>query len=81
MTAHGATVGSTAAVYSTNRLPLHSEFLRISEKCRKVRKRWRESGCKVAIWSKMWYICNVIVLLGAQLIGHYWGRDSNEICI
>ena len=24
---------------------------------------------------KMWYICNVIVLLGAQLTGHYWGRD------
>lgn len=40
-----------------------------------MRKRWRESGCKVAMWGKMWYICNVIVLLGAQLTGHYWGRD------
>ena len=26
-----------------------------------MRKRWRESGCKVAMWGKMWYICNVIV--------------------
>lgn len=28
---------------------------------RESEKRWRESGCKVAMWGKMWYICNVIV--------------------
>ena len=33
-----------------------------------MRKRWRESGCKVAMWGKMWYICNVIVILCALLI-------------